>query len=73
MGGEEMSYCPECGGQTHYDSTLKRYVCRSCGLSLTSQEIMELQDKLRPELENDEERARKKRKEYLSWWLSKKG
>jgi transcription initiation factor TFIIIB Brf1 subunit/transcription initiation factor TFIIB len=68
-----MPYCPECGGQTHYDSTLKRYVCKSCGLSLTSQEIMELQDRLRPELENEEEKERKKRKEYLSWWLSKKG
>jgi len=68
-----MPYCPECGGETHYDSMLKRYVCKSCGLSLTSQEIMELQDKLRPELENEEERAKKKRKEYLSWWLSKKG
>jgi len=67
-----MPYCPECGGQTQYDSTLKRYVCKSCGLSLTSQEIMELQDKLRPDLEEEEEKQ-KKRKEYLSWWLSKKG
>jgi len=68
-----MPYCPECGGQTHYDTTLKRYICKSCGLSLTSQERMELQDKLRPEFEAEEERQRKKRKEYLAWWLSKKG
>jgi len=67
-----MRYCPECGGELQYASTTKRYVCKSCGLSLTPQELMELRDKLRPTLETEEEKRQKERKEYLKWWLSKK-
>jgi len=68
-----MSYCPECGGEMGYDPYLRRYMCKSCGLSITSQELMELKDKMRPDKHSDEDERRKKRKEYLDWWLSKKG
>jgi tRNA(Ile2) C34 agmatinyltransferase TiaS len=67
-----MPYCPECGGEMKYDPSLRRYVCKSCGLSLTSQEIMELRDKLRPENRDEEDRRVKRRKEYLDWWFSRK-
>jgi tRNA(Ile2) C34 agmatinyltransferase TiaS len=67
-----MPYCPECGGEMKYDPSLRRYVCKSCGLSLTSQEIMELRDKLRPENRGEEDRRVKRRKEYLDWWFSRK-
>jgi len=50
----------------------KRYVCKSCGLSLTHQELIELREKLRPSFETEEEQHEKERKEYLKWWLSKK-
>jgi ribosomal protein S27AE len=68
----DMRYCPECGGELQYASTTKRYVCKSCGLSLTPQELIELRDKLRPSFETEEEQHQKERKEYLKWWLSKK-
>ena len=55
-----------------YDSRLRRYICKSCGLSLTSQELMELRDKLRPERYVDEDKRKKKRKEYLDWWFTRK-
>ena len=67
-----MRYCPECGGELHYASATKRYVCKSCGLSLTHQELIELRDKLRPTFETEEEQRQRERKEYLKWWLSKK-
>ena len=66
-----MPYCPECGGEMGYDARIRRYICKSCGLSLTSQELMELKDKFRPE-STDEDERKKKRKEYLDWWFSRK-
>ncbi len=67
-----MRYCPECGGEMHYVSMTRRYVCKSCGISLTHQELIELRQKLRPGLESKEEQRQKQRKDYLKWWLSKK-
>lgn len=66
-----MPYCPECGGEMKYDSSVRRYSCRSCGLSLTSQEIMELRDKLRPNTIDENDKRKKRRKEYLDWWFSR--
>jgi transposase-like protein len=67
-----MPYCPECGGEMQYMSTTKRYVCKSCGLSVTRQELMELRQKLRPAFDSGEDERKKRRKEYLKWWLGKK-
>jgi len=66
-----MTYCPECGGEMQYMIATKHYVCKSCGLSVTQQELMELREKFRPSFENENEQERR-RKEYLKWWLSKK-
>jgi len=67
-----MRYCPECGGELQYISSTKRYVCKSCGLSLTPQELYELREKLRPSFETEEEQHQQERKDYLKWWLGKK-
>jgi transposase-like protein len=67
-----MPYCPECGGEMKYMPSTKRYVCKSCGLSVTLQELIELREKLRPSMESLEEEQKKRRKEYLKWWFSKK-
>jgi hypothetical protein len=67
-----MRYCPECGGELQYVSATKRYVCKSCGLSLNPQELQELRAKLRPKYETDEDQKQQKRKDYLKWWLGKK-
>jgi len=55
-----------------YMIATKHYVCKSCGLSVTQQELMELRDKLKPNLESKEEERERKKKEYLKWYLSKK-
>ena len=55
-----------------YQIATKHYVCKSCGLSVTQQELMELRDKLRSKEENAEDEKENRRKEYLKWWLSKK-
>jgi len=67
-----MPYCPECGGEMYYTPATKRYTCKSCGLSLTHQELIELRDQLRPSAETEEEKRLKERREYLKWWLSSK-
>ena len=68
-----MTFCPECGGEMSYISKTKRYACKSCGLSVTFQELIETRNRLKIEKPNDQFEERKKvRKEYLKWWLSKK-
>ena len=67
-----MVFCPECGGEMKYMSATKRLACKSCGLSLTRQELFELRQQLRPKLESDDEKRDKQRREYLKWWLGKK-
>jgi len=69
---KRMRYCPECGGEMQYAIATKRYICKSCGLSVTQQELWEIREKLRPSMETAEEERQKHRKEYLKWWLSKK-
>jgi tRNA(Ile2) C34 agmatinyltransferase TiaS len=67
-----MEYCPECGGELQYMIATKRYACKSCGLSLTHQELIELRERRKPKFESEEERRKEERKEYLKWWLSSK-
>lgn len=67
-----MPYCPECGGYMLYMSRTKQYVCRSCGLLLTPQELVEIREKSGGGRELSEDEKEKTRKEYLRWWLSKK-
>jgi len=67
-----MPYCPECGGELHYITITKRYVCKSCGLTLTHQELIEMRQRLRPSIESEAERKKRLRKEYLQWWFSQK-
>ena len=40
-----VNYCPECGGEIQYISLTKHYVCKSCGLSCTGQELNDLHDR----------------------------
>jgi len=67
-----MPYCLECGGNLSYDSALKQYVCKSCGLTFTFQQLMEGKGEMYGDRETSEERRKRKQKEYLKWWLSKK-
>ena len=68
----DMAYCPECGGEMQYISATKRNVCKSCGLSVSGQELMELRQQIRRKTPSDVEEHKKERKEYLKWWLGKK-
>ncbi|MGB9914785.1 MAG: hypothetical protein ACPLIG_04385 [Candidatus Bathyarchaeales archaeon] len=55
-----------------YAVATKHYICKSCGLSVTQQELWEMREKLQSKAESTEEEKQKARKEYLKWWLSKK-
>jgi tRNA(Ile2) C34 agmatinyltransferase TiaS len=67
-----MPYCPECGGEMAYAISTKRLNCKSCGLCVTQQELMELKEKNRPAEETEDEIRENRRKEYLKWYLSSK-
>ena len=49
-----VNYCHECGGEMHYVSLTKNYVCKSCGLSCTGQELNDVRDKRAPTYEDEE-------------------
>jgi len=66
------STCPECGGDLLYMPSIKRYVCQSCGVMYTHQELMEEWRKLREELGLIREEEEDRRREYLKWWLKSK-
>jgi len=65
-------YCPECGGETWYDSSAKRHVCKSCGVMYTKEELEAAREKLLAPAEDEKARARRRGKEMLKWWLSSK-
>jgi DNA-directed RNA polymerase subunit RPC12/RpoP len=64
-------YCAECGGELSYDMSLKQYSCKSCGLTFTFQQIVEAKEKMLDDRASEDEK-KKRQKEYLKWWLSKK-
>jgi hypothetical protein len=64
-------YCLECGGTLSYDPVLKQYSCKSCGLTFTFQQLLEGRGQLL-DRESGDEQKRRRQKEYLNWWLSKK-
>ena len=57
-----MTYCPECGGEMHYAIATKHYICKSCGLSVTQQELMGTARKTKTKNETDEEEREKRKK-----------
>jgi hypothetical protein len=65
-------YCPECGGEMNYDSNVRRYNCKSCGLSLSHQELIEMKDRSKPVDESEDAKKRKRHKDYLNWWFSER-
>jgi len=62
--------CPECGGVLKFEPSRKRYICQSCGLSLSREEIDEIRYK--DQKLNEEDEKERVRKEYLKWWATKK-
>jgi len=48
-----------------YSRVERKYVCRSCGVAMTLDEIWEIR-------ERRQRREQDVKEEYLEWWLSKK-
>gem|GEM_PF-122064 len=68
---ETQRFCPECGGVLFFDPSAKSYGCKTCGLSVTRDQLSDLKNRLRVDLD-PERKKRRERTEYLDWWLSKK-
>ncbi|MHA1584207.1 MAG: hypothetical protein ACTSVU_09040 [Promethearchaeota archaeon] len=65
-----MAKCPECGGEMV--SKMKRKICETCGLSLTSSEYDHMWDKIRDERFTNERKQNRNHADYLKWYESKK-
>ena len=72
MPQQRITYCTECGGEMVYSIATKHFTCKSCGLTVTPQELMDLKEKNRPPEETEDEIRQNRRKEYLKWYLSSK-
>ncbi|MCD6536520.1 MAG: hypothetical protein J7K49_05770 [Thaumarchaeota archaeon] len=66
-----MPYCRECGSKLIYDRSIRAYVCLSCGLTYTTQDLL-VEAHKRFEERLQEEKKKRKYEEYLEWWTSKK-
>lgn len=70
-----MARCPECAGKMTYNPANRLQVCNSCGLSLSKFDLdrawRDLKDK-HAEEDDDFQRKKSKRKEWLEWYSSKK-
>ncbi len=64
-------YCPECGGDLDYDSSMKLYTCKRCGRMYTSDQLIESRHEVLDSL-SEEDKVKRKRKEMLKWWLTEK-
>lgn len=60
-----MPRCPECNGYMRYDRRLKVYICTSCGLMLSRDEI----ERYRRRNYVDEEDEKSEIEEYYEWWI----
>ncbi len=65
-----MARCPECGGIM--TSQMKRKTCETCGLSLSGSEYDHAWDKVRDQGRDEENQKRRRDREYLKWYESKK-
>lgn len=54
-----------------YERSIKLYVCGSCGCTMNQQQLLEERERQRTMRER-EEKSRRKRDEYLEWWVSAK-
>ena len=54
-----------------YERSVKQYVCTSCGTVMNLQELLETTERIRAEREK-QERSKRWKDDYLTWWLSSK-
>jgi hypothetical protein len=54
-----------------YERSVKQYVCTSCGTVMNLQELLEVTERIRAEREK-QEKSKRWKDEYLTWWLSSK-
>ncbi|MHA1475505.1 MAG: hypothetical protein ACTSRX_04670 [Promethearchaeota archaeon] len=66
-----MARCPECGGNVVGKN--KRKICETCGLALTPTEYdREWRSIHSSKYSKDEDPEKKRKREYLDWYESKK-
>ncbi len=57
-----------------YDRNVRLYVCERCGLALDREELDKMREQHRDRIREEKGREfeeKRKRKEYLDWWLGK--
>lgn len=74
---KKLAKCPECGGKAKWESPF--YVCTVCGLALRRREYERLRDRQKADLYEaqidqfeEENKKRRRNREYLDWYLGSK-
>ena len=62
--------CPECDRSMNFDFSTRKMACKSCGIFLSRDELVNLRDKIRDKRYDDDNSQRGN--DYLQWWLSDK-
>jgi hypothetical protein len=74
---KKVARCPECGGLAKWQSPF--YVCTVCGLALRRREYERMVDRQKQALYDaqidkveEEDKKRKRNRDYLDWYLGSK-
>lgn len=65
-------FCPECGSDMKYDSPSKNFICKGCGLFVSSEKLDELRDKAAEKYYETGDGRKRVHNDYLDWWQSSK-
>jgi len=63
--------CPECDRDMNFDYSTRKMACKSCGLFLSRDELVNLRDKIKDKRYDDDDNSQRGN-DYLQWWLSDK-
>jgi DNA-directed RNA polymerase subunit M/transcription elongation factor TFIIS len=71
---KKETHCPECAGIMKYDRNIRLLVCQRCGLAVTRHELDLMRAEFRKfmEVEDKDDERKRRKKDYLDWWLSQK-
>jgi len=70
--GVSSRVCPECNSALFYEPSTKHLICRNCGLFITREELQDIRERKKEQVELDaKERRKRVMAEYIEWLMKK--
>jgi|TARA_B100001750_G_C14953653_1_gene324799 hypothetical protein len=67
---EYKNECPECENELFFEPSLRKMICRKCGLFASRDEVTNMRRTKREG--GNENQSNRQNDDYLKWWHSKK-